>query len=224
MLLHGGFWRSEHDRLHVGVVADALAANGYVVANVEYRRIGTGGGWPTTFTDVATAVDTVPALIEQEWPGRVAHDRIVYLGHSAGGQLALWAGLRDRLPDAAPGRIADSPSVTGVVALAPAADLAEAYRLGNGHGAVAELLGGGPDDVPDRFAATDPTALGAVKASVILVHGDQDQVLPVDMARRYQAAHGCQLIEVSGAGHFDLIDPGSAAWPFVLEALHRLVG
>jgi pimeloyl-ACP methyl ester carboxylesterase len=111
-----------------------------------------------------------------------------------------------------------------VVALAPAADLAEAYRLGNGRGAVTELLGGGPDDVPDRYAATDPTALGAPQAPVILVHGDQDQVLPVDMARRYEAAYGSHLIEVPGASHFDLIDPRSAAWPSVLDALRLLVG
>jgi acetyl esterase/lipase len=224
ILLHGGFWRAEHDRLHVRVVADALAGCGYAVANVEYRRVGAGGGWPATFADVAQAVDVLPAVIEREYPGRVDHDAIVYAGHSAGGQLALWAALRDHLGEGVPGRTTQPPRVAGVVALAPVADLAEAYRLGNGSGAVAELLGGGPDEVPDRYAATDPSALGAPRAPVVLVHGDQDEVLPVDMARRYQAAFGAKLIEVPGAGHFDLIDPRSAAWPMVKDALRLIVG
>ncbi|GAA3167930.1 alpha/beta hydrolase [Nonomuraea roseoviolacea] len=176
MLLHGGFWRAAHDRLHVGVVADALAYEGYAVANVEYRRVGIGGGWPATFTDVAQAADTLPDMIARSSPGRVDLDRIVYLGHSAGGQLAVWAALRDRLPQGAPGHTAVPPRVAGVVALAP----------------------------------------------VVVVHGDQDEVLPVDLSRRYHASCGAKLIEVPGAGHFDLIDPRSAAWLSVLDALHLL--
>ncbi|NUW46877.1 alpha/beta hydrolase family protein [Nonomuraea rhodomycinica] len=222
MLLHGGFWRAAHDRLHVRVVADALTSEGYAVANVEYRRVGGGGGWPATFMDVAQAADTLPALIERSRPGRLDLDRTVYLGHSAGGQLAVWAALRDRLPQAAPGRTAVPPRVAGVVALAPVVDLAGTYALGDGGGPVADLLGGGPGDVPERYAAADPAALGASPAPVIVVHGDLDEVLPVDLSRRYHASCGGKLIEVPGAGHFDLIDPRSAAWPSVLEALRLL--
>jgi acetyl esterase/lipase len=224
MLLHGGFWRAEHTRAHVDVVAAALAAEGYVVANVEYRRVGAGGGWPTTFTDVALAADTLPALVERKHPGRVDHSRIVYAGHSAGGQLAMWAALRDRLPHAAPGRAAAPAQVAGVVALAPVADLAGAHRLGQSRGAVAELLGGGPEQVPDRYAATDPTALGVPPVPFVLVHGDRDEVLPVEMSHRYQAAFGAKLIEPPGAGHFDLIDPRSAACPHVMNALRLVAG
>lgn len=222
VLLHGGFWRAEHDRLHVRVVADALADCGYAVANVEYRRIGAGGGWPTTFTDVAQAIDVLPAVIEKEHPGCIDRDAIVYAGHSAGGHLALWAALRDRLPHVAPGWTASPPRIAGVLALAAVTDLGLAHRLGSGRGAVSELLGGGPDDVPDRYAAADPSVLGAASTRVVLVHGDQDEVVPVGMSRQYHVAFGADLIEVPG-GHFDLIDPRSTAWPLVLQALRTAV-
>jgi acetyl esterase/lipase len=222
VLLHGGFWRAKYDRLHVGVVADDLAERGYVVANVEYRRVGAGGGWPVTLTDVAQAVDALPGLIERERPGLVDPERVVYVGHSAGGHLALWAALRDRLPVGAPGRASRPPRVAGVVALGAAVNLAEADRLGSGRGAVADFLGGASDDVPERYAAADPSALGRPGFRTVLVHGDLDDTLPVEMARAYHASFGGGLIVPEGAGHFDVIDPASAAWPSVLEALRQV--
>ena len=93
-------------------------------------------------------------------PSRVDLGSVAYVGHSAGGHLALWAALRDGLPAGAPGRAERAPLVRGVVALAPAADLAAVDRLGLSGGAVRELLGGSPATVPDRFAATDPAVLG----------------------------------------------------------------
>lgn len=221
LLLHGGFWRPEYDRLHTAVVAHALAALGYAVANVEYRRLG-AGGWATTLGDVALAADRLPGLIETARPGRTDPDRVVYAGHSAGGHLALWAAARDRLPAGAPGRTDGPPRVAGVVALAAVTDLVGSWRLGNGRGAVAEFLGGGPDEVPAAYAAADPTAIGAPKAPTVLVHGAADERLPVEAARRYRDAVGVELIEVPDAGHFELIDPASAAWPAVLTALRRV--
>lgn len=215
MLWHGGFWRAEHDRAHLGPMATDLAGRGYAVATVEYRRV----GWPTIFTDVAEAADAVPALIEQVVPGRVERHRVVYAGHSAGGHLAVWAALRDRLPAGAPGRVTDLPRTTGVLALAPVLDLAEAYRLDLDGGAVAGLLGGGPDDVPERYAAADPAALGVPGPPVVVLHGDVDRSVPVEMSRRYAAATGSRLVELPGVGHFAVIDPESAAWPAVVAAL-----
>ncbi|WP_371496459.1 alpha/beta hydrolase [Kitasatospora sp. NBC_00374] len=225
VLLHGGFWRAEYDRAHIRPLAHALAARGYAVANTEYRRIGGGGGWPATFTDVALAADTLPDAVEPAHPGLVDRTAVVYAGHSAGGHLALWAALRDRLPEGAPGRAERLPAVAGVLALAPVADLAEAYRLGDGRGAVAALLGGGPDELPERYAAADPTALGAPEVPVVLVHGERDEVLPVAQARRYRDAFdGVRLVEPPGAGHFELIDPASAAWPAVADAVRLVAG
>lgn len=215
VLLHGGFWRVAYDRLHVRVVADALTARGYSVANVEYRRVGGGGGWPTTFTDVAQAVDTLEDVLAD----RVDLDAVAYVGHSAGGHLALWAALRDRLPVGAPGRALAAPRVRGVVALAPVADLVEVDRLGLSRGAVAELLGGSPATVPERFAATDPAGLGAPGATTVVVHGQVDDTVPIAVSRGYRDRTGVQLVEVPGTGHFELVDPASAAWPVVVDAL-----
>jgi acetyl esterase/lipase len=223
LLWHGGFWRAEYDRAYLGPMASDLAGRGFLVASVEYRRTGGGGGWPTTFTDVAGAADAVPALIEQAIPGRVDQCRVVYAGHSAGGHLAVWAALRDRLPAGAPGRSPSIPHVTGVLALAPVLDLADAYRLGLDGDAVDALLGGSPEKVPGRYAATDPAALGAPAPRVVLVHGDRDERVPLDMSRRYQATARSRLVELPGADHFAVIDPASAVWPAVVDALNLLV-
>src|SRR5581483_5844362 len=102
---------------------------------------------------------------------------------------------------------------------APVLDLAEAHRLDLDDGAVAALLGGGPDQVPERYAAADPAALGAPDARLILVHGDRDGRVPVAMSRRYARTAGGELVEVPGADHFAVIDPESAAWPVVVAAL-----
>ena len=217
LLWHGGFWRAEWDRAHVGPVAAALAEHGYAVANVEYRRT----GWPATLIDVGEAADRLPALVEDAAPGRVDPTRVVYAGHSAGGQLAIWASLRDRLPAGAPGRTTGQVWHKGVLALAPVVDLADAYWLDLDDGAVEAFLGGGPEEVPERYAAADPAALAA-PVDVTVVHGARDGRVPVEMSRRYCAASGSRLVEVAGADHFALIDPESAAWPAVVAALDAL--
>jgi acetyl esterase/lipase len=220
VVVHGGFWRAGYDRAHTGPLAAALAGRGFPVAQLEYRRTGQpGGGWPGTFDDVAAGLTAVPRLAAE-----VARDRgvpvdpgpPVLVGHSAGGHLALWyAGT-------APTR------VRGVLALAPVADLAEAYRLDLDAGAVAALLGGGPADVPDRYAAADP-ARRPPSIPTVIVHGDRDRQVPPGISRRYATAarvagSAVRLVELSGVEHFGLIDPSSEAWPAVTEALHSLAG
>jgi acetyl esterase/lipase len=212
LLWHGGFWRPAWDRTHVAPMAAALAGEGFAVATVEYRRT----GWTQTSADVAAAADAVPGLVSQAVPGRVDLARTVYSGHSAGGQLALWAAA------ARPGK-AGRPGPAGVLALAPVADLAEAYRLDLDGGAVAAFLGGGPDEVPDRYAAASPAALGPPGVPVVVMHGCADGRVPVAMSRRYAAATGARLVELPGADHFALIDPASAVWPLVVAALRSLV-
>lgn len=217
IFLHGGFWRTTYDRAHAGPLAVELAARGYAVATVEYRRIGQpGGGWPGTFSDVAAAGAAVPDLLAKEIAHRglanVAVDRPILAGHSAGGQLALWyAALA---PDA----------VGGVLALAPVADLVLACRLGLGDGATAELLGGAPEAVPERYASTDPMANLPLNVRTFIVHGADDAQVPIELSRRYarvarQAGDDTTLIELAGVEHFAVIDPLSAAWPSVLAAL-----
>ncbi|POX57279.1 alpha/beta hydrolase [Streptomyces sp. Ru71] len=224
LLFHGGFWRAEHDRRHVEPFARALAQEaGCAVASVEYRRVGAGGGWPTTLTDTARAVDLLPSLAASAAPGRIDPERVAYAGHSAGGHLALWAAARHRLPAGAPGRIDTPPPTRGVLALAPTADLAAADALGSGRGAVAAFLGGARTAVPDRYAAADPAALGMPAGRTVLVHGTADEALPITMARTYADATGATLHEVPDGSHFDVIDPASPAWPTVVAGLRSIV-
>lgn len=203
VIVHGGFWRAAYDRTHTGPMASALAAAGYVVATPEYRRVGQeGGGWPGTLDDVAAALDAAPGLLAP-----YGTEPPIWMGHSAGGHLVLWAAARPGAPTRA------------VIPLGACADLTLAAELGLGDGATQALLGGGPDEVPDRYAAADPARLPPPAVPITLVHGADDQVVPVEVARSYAAKTGAPLRELPGTGHFALIDPLSSAWPHVIDAL-----
>lgn len=227
VLLHGGFWRAAYDRAHTGPLAAALAAEGFAVCTPEYRRVGQpGGGWPGTFDDVAAAVDVLPGLVSQATGGRADPGRLLLAGHSAGGHLALWAASRHLLPSGAPWP-APLLGYRGVVGLAAVSDLVSGYRLGLGRGAVADLLGGGPDGLASRYALTNPAGLLPTGTRVRLVHGDDDDIVPcqmsLDYASRAQAAgDDATCAALPGAGHFEVIDPLSAAWPSVAGAFRAL--
>lgn len=220
LFLHGGFWRAAYDRQHTGPLAAALADPGarpaVAVASIEFRRTGQpGGGWPGTFDDVASAVRTVPALVAAAAPGRVDGSRTVLAGHSAGGHLALWAAREAR-------------TIRGVLALAPVCDLTAAYARDLDDGAVATLLGGGPAEQPDRYAAADPMARLPLGVPMTIVHGEQDRQVPVSLARDYAAAARAAgdrvtLVTPPEAEHFGLIDPQSPVWPEVVAALAGLL-
>lgn len=216
VVLHGGFWRADYDRTHTGPLATALAALGYPVAQLEYRRTGQpGGGWPGTLVDVLAGVAALPRLATEALPGRVAAGAPILLGHSAGGHLALYVA-------------ANAPAtVAGVLALAPVADLVEAYRLDLDDGAVAALLGGGPDEFPDRYATADPRRSVLLQTRTVVVHGSLDRQVPVAMSRAYVSAaraagSATSLLELPECEHFGLIDPISPAWPQVVDALQSL--
>jgi acetyl esterase/lipase len=196
VFLHGGFWRAAWDRTHVAPLAADLASRGYLVACPEYRRTGApGGGWPGTFDDVLAALAVLPV------------GPPILAGHSAGGHLALWAATR-------------VPAV-GVVALAPVSNLTGAYRLDLDHGAVAALLGGSPEQVPQRYAAVDPAVLDLPPVPVTLIHGSADAQVPVEMSREY-AARGARLVELPDVDHFAVIDPLDAAFTTVVDTITAL--
>lgn len=204
--VHGGFWKQDWDRRHARPLCRALAAEGYVVVTPEYRRVGGGGGWPTTLEDVDAAVAAVPELLAGLG---VTTTRTSYVGHSAGGHLVLW--LADR-----------GHPVDRVVALAPVGDLRAAARDGLGDDATQALLGGGPDEVPERYDAADP----AVRLSrdtpceLVILHGRDDEVVPVAHSRGLAARHPeVDLRELAGVDHLAVIDPHSAAWPALLGTL-----
>ncbi|NTW40702.1 MAG: alpha/beta hydrolase [Cellulomonadaceae bacterium] len=225
LLLHGGVWREPHDRKHIRPLAAALAATGVVVANVDYRRVGGAGGWPETFDDVALATDTLVDLVEAAGLADVDRDAIALVGHSAGGHLALWASVRHLTDAGVPGHRGTPLAISGVVPLAGVVALSSLQRTGPDADSVERLMGGDPATVPDRYRGADPTLLGAPGCTVVLVHGTDDQAVPVGTARDYAAAHrGVELVELPGTGHFEVIDPASAAWPSVRDAVHRALG
>jgi acetyl esterase/lipase len=223
VVLHGGFWRSEYGAELGAPLAADLARAGVTAWNVEYRRVGGGGGWPATFDDVAAAVDAVPRLV----PG-VDPARVVVLGHSAGGQLAGWLAARHRLPADAPG---GPPRVRprGVVSQAGVLDLVAADALGMGGGATAALLGGPAAQLPERYRLASPAAQLPLGVPVVCVHGDADTNVPISQSRDFvrdsrAAGDPAELVEVPGADHFALIDPTADAWRRCREACLRLLG
>jgi acetyl esterase/lipase len=222
--VHGGFWRAAFDRAHLGQLAAGLSEAGFVVCVPEYRRPGQAGvTWRETLGDVASAVDALPGLVAEAIRADPrGSGRVVLAGHSAGGQLALWAASRHRLPEDSRWHLARSPA-DGVVGLAAATDLVACFEQGVGQGAAAEFLGGGPDQYPDRYAAADPLGLLPTGLPVRLVHGSADDRVPCSMSREYAtrakaAGDDAVCLELPGFGHFDVIDPLSAAWPDVVAA------
>ncbi|MFE1769608.1 alpha/beta hydrolase family protein [Streptomyces sp. NPDC059008] len=191
VLLHGGFWRAAYDRRHLSPLAAELAGRGLPVALAEYRRVGAGGGAPQTFEDVAAGVEAAV----REVPDAAG---VVLVGHSAGGHLALLAAARPGTP------------ATRVIAVSPVADLAHAHELRLSNGAVAELLGAGPG-LPERLAAADPARRPPPGVPVTILHGADDDDVPLGVSQRYAAAHpeGTDLRELPGVGHYAPVTPGT---------------
>jgi acetyl esterase/lipase len=208
VVLHGGYWQQPYTKLVMRPLCVDLAQRGYAAFNVEYRRLGReGGGWPQTFDDVANAIDH---LADGGMRGAgLDLARVTLLGHSAGGQLALWAAGRPELPAGAPGA---EPRVvaTRVLALAPVCDLEGAGRPARA------LLGGGPSEVPERWQQADPMRRIPLSIPVGLVHATGDETVSVRRSRDYAAAAKAAgadlwLAETPG-GHRDPIDPARRAW------------
>ncbi|MEP7000255.1 MAG: alpha/beta hydrolase [bacterium] len=228
VLIHGGCWRAQYDLKHVGSTAVALVKDGFATWTIEYRRLGdTSGGWPGTFDDVSQAVDYVRTLATQ-FP-RIDTTRVVLMGHSAGGQLALWAASRKQNESTGIYRSSRPPlAVAGVVSLAGITDLAEYGAISTGcNGSVTPLMGGTAAALPDRYRAVSPIERAPIGVPVQLVHGEADPIVPVAQSRKFLAHNRSvggvgELSIVPGAGHFDLLAPQSEAWSTVLRAIHAL--
>ena len=199
VVIHGGYWSAVYNLIHTGHMCVALAEAGIATWNVEYRRLGdVGGGWPGTGEDVAQAVEIVDDL-------PLEPRSVVLVGHSAGGQLALWATKRAQLP---------------VVALAPVSDVRESAQRTGPDGAPARFVG------ESRFEELSPLELLPLGGRQILVHGTADDSVPHAMSVRYVEAAGgeAELVELDGTGHFELIDPQAREWPRVLSAIEAALG
>ena len=198
LVLHGGYWQATYNVIHTGQMCRALAAAGIATWNLEYRSVGVPGGeWPAAGADLELALAHLDRL-------PLEHARVVLVGHSAGGQLALWAAKRARLP---------------VVALAPVSDVRDAVERRGPGSAPARFM------APEHFAEGSPLELLPLGVPQILIHGTADDSVPYPMSERYVEAAGgeAELVTLDGTGHFELIDPLSAEWPQVKAAIERLL-
>jgi acetyl esterase/lipase len=224
-VVHGGYYRARYDLGYIGHLAAALARDGVATWSIEYRRMGeAGGGWPATFLDAGAGLDTL-----RQWAEPYALDlsRVVSVGHSAGGQLALWLASRPRLPLGCALSASDLLPIGGVVALAPVADLAQASRLGLSGGIVDELMGGTPETVPERYQLTSPMARLPLGVPQVVIHGTADDSVPLELSQTYtaealRAGDAVDLVVLPEADHFDIVDPRSPAFEATRRAVRRL--
>jgi acetyl esterase/lipase len=221
VVLHGGFWGPRFGADNLDKVAADLAGRGWATWNVEYRRLGIGGGYPSTLQDVAAALDHLGTLAD------VDTGRVVAVGHSAGGHLATWAAGRTKLPSGAPGA-GPVVEIAGVVSVAGVLDLGAAARQMIGTGAAFRLMDGGPAEFPDRYAIADPLAQVPIPAAVRCVHARADDQVPFEQSATYvatasAAGQDARLIEVDG-DHFSVADPSAPTWPVVITELQELLG
>ena len=226
ILLHGGFWRAAYGLDLMQALAEDLATQGIAAYNVEYRRVGdSGGGWPGTLQDVALATDYLRAIAPR-YQLDLAH--VLPVGHSAGGQLALWLAARYKLPSTNPLYTQEQPlPLSGAVSLAGAMDLERVWQQHLGNDAAVEFLGGTPQEVPTRYASASAAALLPLGLPQVLIHGDRDDRVPINISQEYArkataAGDSVELIEIAGADHFALIDPRSEAWQQTLTSMQRL--
>lgn len=217
VVIHGGYWRDRYTAdLGVPLALD-LMGRGIAVWNLEYRRAGTdgaegAGGWPATFEDIASGIDALQDITREYGLDR---SKVVALGHSAGGHLAVWAAGRQKLPQGAPGAT-PRVSLTGVVSQAGILDLGTAWQLGLSSGAVENLMGSTPLEQADRFLIADPMAHLPIGVPIHAVHSRQDGAAPFSLSTAYVAAAAAAgdpatLHETSG-DHFAVITPGTAAY------------
>lgn len=226
VLIHGGFWRAAYSLSLMRRLARDLAHNGITAWNIEYRRIGNHeGGWPNTLLDVALATDYLRTLAPQY---ALDIQKVVPVGHSAGGHLAVWLAARHRI-SAGELLMQDPLPLAGVVSLAGCIDLDYVAQLNLGDNAAVALLGGEPQDVPERYATASPAALLPLDVPQVLIHGTRDDRVPFNVSQSYalianDAGDDITLIELPGADHFVVIDPTSESWAITLKEIQHLFG
>jgi acetyl esterase/lipase len=230
VLIHGGCFKAQYATAReTGQLGDALKDKRIASWNIEYRRLGQpGGGWPGTYLDVARGVDHLRAIASQY---RLDLGRVVIVGHSAGGHLAMWAAARRRVPNGSDVYVANPLPVRGVVDLAGPLDLTahvSEYEGLCGDSVITTLLGGKPSAVPARYAQVSPKALVPIDVPQVIVTGTHEDFVPRDLIDRYvNAALGSgdsvRVVVFPGAGHFEIASASAWTWPRVEGAIRSLL-
>lgn len=230
VLVHGGCWKAEYASLRdLAPMADALKDEGIATWNVEYRRLPQpGSGWPGTYLDVNRAIDHLRVLSGEY---HLDLSKVVALGHSAGGHLALCASARQKVSNTSPLFVPQPLALRGVINLAGMIDMRENiahYEAECGDAVVTNLLGGPPAAVPDRYVQASASTMLPLGVAQILIWGEHDNFVPRALAEQYvraasQAGDRAELLVVPGVGHFETASPASSAWPTVRGAIRLLL-
>jgi acetyl esterase/lipase len=219
VVVHGGYWKARYDRSLMTDVCLDLAQHGLAAWNIEYRRMGADGGWPHTFLDVAAATD---ALADLDAP--LDLDRVVAVGHSAGGHLAFWLAARPMLPPWSPGASPRVP-ILAAVSQAGVLDLHLAATLEPSDEPTRELLGD-PRAHPEVYELASPRALLPLRIPQLVLHGDRDEVVSMRIAEAYtqaaeEAGDSCELVVLDETDHMGHVDPATDAWRVARDWLVR---
>ena len=225
IVIHGGCWMSQFGLGYMGHVSAALTEAGFATWNIEYRRVGNaGGGWPGTFEDAAKATDYLRELADKH---SLDLDQVIAVGHSAGGHRALLLGARAKFKKDNPLYSANPLRLKGVVSLAGITDLRRSGTACDKE--VIQFTGGEAKDKAAIYDQASPIALVPLGIKQKIVQGEADTIIPPAMATDYIEAakrkqdSDVELISLKDADHFHIVDPKSAAWAAVLQAVTSLV-
>ena len=223
-IVHGGCWLSQYDLGYTRAMAAAFVNEGFAVWSIEYRRVGnSGGGWPGTFLDVASATDKLREIARHH---PVDTTRIVVVGHSAGGQLAVWLATRSKIAKGKPLYTRKPMHIGGVVSLEGVMDMRE-FGAGTSscNASIARVMGGTPAEVPERYAQLSPIELLPIGVPVRLLNGFADRIVAREQASNFASkAHAAgddvSFTLLEREGHFDVMSPLVPAWNHVLGAVN----
>jgi acetyl esterase/lipase len=212
IVIHGGFWRAKYDLEYMRPVCESFADAGLAAWNLEYRRIGNpGGGWPGTLNDVAAGAACLASIASRF---HLDLNRVIAIGHSAGGHLAFWLAAHKTI-------------LTAAVSLAGVLDLRLAWELKLSNTVVADFLGGCPDEVPGRYDFASPIEQLPLGIPQKLFHGTIDDDVPIEISERYAKAaqlrgDDVELIALQESGHYDVVDPRTKEFGLARDVIVRL--
>jgi acetyl esterase/lipase len=225
VVIHGGCWVSIATNDYMDRLAGAVTEAGWATWNLEFRRIDRpGGSWPGIFHDVARGTDFLREIADRY---ELDLDRVVSIGHSSGGHLALWVAGRHRIPPGTELHHPDPLPLRGAISLGGVADLKTFHEMEDracGADRIPELVGGTPGQVPARYAQASPAELLPMGVPQLLLTGDSDASVPVAHAAEYELTargRGDEVVlhTIRNAAHFEVVAPWSERWPDVARPL-----